>query len=114
MGSSGDERKVKKSLSQDYTFRGVKSAPDRLGFALTETKESGVNQSDSLLRLELDCVSEDSDSHVSDILGKAGEATGESQVDNSEESTELSSSIGSTKDMTLDQPQVTLRNVAAA
>lgn len=109
MGSSGDERKVKKSLSQDYTFRGVKSAPDRLGFALTETKESGVNQSDSvnLLRLELDCVSEDSDSHVSDILGKAGEATGESQEDNSEESTELSSSIGSTKDMTLDQPQVT-------
>ena len=110
MGSSGDEKKAKKSLSQDYALRGVKSAPDRLGFASATNKVSGVNISDSsdLLLLELDCVSEDSDSHISDILGKAGEVTGDSQAGNSEESTELSSSITSAKDMTNDLPQVTL------
>ena len=100
--SSGDEKKTEISLIRDYTLRGVRSAPDRLSFA-----SSGLNNADSnnLLRLELDCVSEDSDSHVSAIIFKADEVTGGSQGGIDEEFTELSSSIDTAKGMASDQPQ---------
>lgn len=105
--SSGDERNNKVSLTQDYTLRGVRSAPDRLSFASAGKKSSGVNHADvsNLLRLELDCVSEDSDSQTSAVLRRADEVTGASQAGISEDSTELSSSTDTPTEVASDQPQ---------
>jgi hypothetical protein len=92
MGSSGDEKPTK-GLFQAYALRGVKSAPDRFSFEQMP-KSFSPKQSDanSLLGGELDCVSEDSSSHVSEVLRKADEARIISPVSQSDkEGTDLNS-----------------------
>ena len=92
MGSSGDERIVELNLSEGYPLRGVRSAPDRLGFPSTKIDSSQIDQSgaSTMVGRELECVSEDSDSHVSQILRNADDMAREGPaMDVSEESTEM-------------------------